>query len=297
MAAFKSGFVSIIGSPNAGKSTIMNAFVGQKVSIVSSKAQTTRNRVLGVLTRKTHQIVFIDTPGIITPKNKLGEYMLKVAYESINEVEVILFIIDASKGIGARDEAIIQRLKKAKAPIIAVINKIDIASMADVDVINARLDTEGIFKERVRLSALMGDGLDRLEQTILGHFEQGPMYFPEDMVTDVPERVICGEFIREKALGLLKQEIPHGIGVYIDKMSQRDDGIFDIWATIYCERDSHKGIIIGKQGSMLKRIGSEARHEMEWMLGTKVNLTLWVKVKSDWRNSLGIMTELGYSEK
>lgn len=291
---YLSGFVSLIGSPNAGKSTLMNAFVGQKVSIVSERAQTTRNRILGVMTRRTYQIVFIDTPGVTMPKNKLGEYMLEVAYESLNEVEAILFMIDAAIGIGEKDEALIEKLRGAKSPVIAVINKTDVAKPKRVEEIEKRLAGEKFIKDTVRVSALTHDGLDALEKKLVSYLEEGPQYFPDDMVTDMPERVICGELLREKALRLLRQEIPHGIGVDIEKMELRTDGIYDVWASIYCERDSHKGIIIGKNGSMLKKIASQARTDMEWLLGIKVNLQVWVKVKEDWRNRTSVMKELGY---
>ena len=291
---YLSGFVPLIGSPNAGKSTLMNAFVGQKVSIVSERAQTTRNSILGVMTRRTYQIVFIDTPGVTMPKNKLGEYMLKVAYESLNEVEAILFMIDAAIGIGEKDEALIEKLRGAKSPVIAVINKTDVAKPKRVEEIEKRLAGEKFIKDTVRVSALTHDGLDALEKKLVSYLEEGPQYFPDDMVTDMPERVICGELLREKALRLLIQEIPHGIGVDIEKMELRTDGLYDVWASIYCERDSHKGIIIGKNGSMLKKIASQARTDMEWLLGIKVNLQVWVKVKEDWRNRTSVMKELGY---
>lgn len=289
-----SGFVSIIGSPNAGKSTLMNALVGQKVSIVSERAQTTRNRIMGVLTKQSYQIVFLDTPGVTKPKNRLGEYMLKVAYESLNEVEAVLFIVDGIRGIAEKDELLIEKLRTAKSPVIAVINKNDAASAADMEAIRNRLAEEKFLYDVISVSAKMGDGLVRLEQLLKALLPEGPRYFPQDMVTDMPERIVCSEFIREKALKLLKQEIPHGIGVGVDKMELREDGMYDIWATIFCERDGHKGIIIGKSGTMLKRIGSDARKDIEWLLGTRVNLQLWVKVKEDWRNSISVMRELGY---
>ena len=289
-----SGFVSIIGSPNAGKSTLMNALVGQKVSIVSERAQTTRNRIMGVLTKQSYQIVFLDTPGVTKPKNRLGEYMLKVAYESLNEVEAVLFIVDGIRGIAEKDELLIEKLRTAKSPVIAVINKNDAASAADMVAIRNRLAEEKFLYDVISVSAKMGDGLVRLEQLLKALLPEGPQYFPQDMVTDMPERIVCSEFIREKALKLLKQEIPHGIGVGVDKMELREDGMYDIWATIFCERDGHKGIIIGKSGTMLKRIGSDARKDIEWLLGTRVNLQLWVKVKEDWRNSISVMRELGY---
>lgn len=289
-----SGFISIIGSPNAGKSTLMNALVGQKVSIVSERAQTTRNRIMGVLTKQSYQIVFLDTPGVTKPKNRLGEYMLKVAYESLNEVEAVLFIVDGIRGIAEKDELLIEKLRTAKSPVIAVINKNDAASAADMEAIRNRLAEEKFLYDVISVSAKMGDGLVRLEQLLKALLPEGPQYFPQDMVTDMPERIVCSEFIREKALKLLKQEIPHGIGVGVDKMELREDGMYDIWATIFCERDGHKGIIIGKSGTTLKRIGSDARKDIEWLLGTRVNLQLWVKVKEDWRNSISVMRELGY---
>lgn len=291
---YLSGFVTIIGSPNVGKSTLMNRFVGQKVSIVSQRAQTTRNRIMGVVSRKGYQMVFLDTPGVTLPKNKLGEYMVKVAYDSLNEVEAILFVVDAVNGIREKDEAIIEKLRTARAPVIAAINKADAATLDNIETARERLEKEGFIKEIIKISAADGRGMDKLEASLKACLVEGPQYFPEDMVTDQPERVICGEIIREKALTLLKEEVPHGIGVGVDKMVLRDDGMYDVWATIYCEREGHKGIIIGRQGSMLKRIGSEARRDMEWLLGTRVNLQLWVKVKNDWRNSASVMKELGY---
>lgn len=291
---YLSGFVTIIGSPNVGKSTLMNRFVGQKVSIVSQRAQTTRNRIMGVVSRKGYQMVFLDTPGVTLPKNKLGEYMVKVAYDSLNEVEAILFMVDAVNGIREKDEAIIEKLRTARAPVIAAINKADAATLDNIETARERLEKEGFIKEIIKISAADGRGMDKLEASLKACLVEGPQYFPEDMVTDQPERVICGEIIREKALTLLKEEVPHGIGVGVDKMALRDDGVYDVWATIYCEREGHKGIIIGRQGSMLKRIGSEARKDMEWLLGTRVNLQLWVKVKNDWRNSTSVMKELGY---
>ncbi len=292
---FYSGFVSIIGSPNVGKSTLLNRIVGQKVSIVSQRAQTTRNRVMGVYTKKDHQVVFLDTPGVTVPKNKLGEYMLKIAYESLNEVEAVLFMTDAHNGLREKDEALLEKLKTAKAPVIAVINKIDGATLDQVETIRERLEKEENIEHIIKISAMDGTNVEKLMDIIKTYLVEGPQYFPDDMVTDQPERVICSELIREKALVLLREEIPHGMGVGIDKMSLRQEGnLYDVWATIYCERDSHKGIIIGKKGSMLKKIGMESRKDMEWLLGTRVNLQLYVKVKNDWRNSIAIMRELGY---
>ena len=249
---------------------------------------------MGVVSRKGYQMVFLDTPGVTLPKNKLGEYMVKVAYDSLNEVEAILFMVDAVNGIREKDEAIIEKLRTVSAPVIAAINKADAATLDNIETARERLEKEGFIKEIIKISAADGRGMDKLEAALKACLVEGPQYFPEDMVTDQPERVICGEIIREKALTLLKEEVPHGIGVGVDKMALRDDGVYDVWATIYCEREGHKGIIIGRQGSMLKRIGSEARKDMEWLLGTRVNLRLWVKVKNDWRNSTSVMKELGY---
>lgn len=294
--SYHSGFIAIIGSPNAGKSTLLNKLVGQKVSIVSPKAQTTRNRIMGVLSKPGYQIVFLDTPGITTPKNRLGEYMVKIAWESMNEVEAVLLIIDASIGIRERDEVLLLKLKNAKSPVIAVINKIDLETETCIAIIKERLMQERFLADIFEISALNGQGLEALESKLINYLPEGPQYFPEDMVTDQPERLVCAEIIREKALLLLREEIPHGIGVDIDKMSIRSEGdITDIWATIYCERESHKGIIIGKGGAMLKKIGTDARADIEWILGTRTNLQLWVKVRENWRNSPKAMQELGYN--
>ena len=296
-SSYRSGFVSIIGSPNAGKSTLMNRIVGQKVSIVSPKAQTTRNRIMGVATRPDYQIVFLDTPGVAAPKNRLGEYMLKVAYESLNEVECALFMADAANGIRERDEAIIAKLRDAKAPIIAAINKCDIASADAISAARQRLEKENCFRQIIEISAESGNGVDALEAAIAAYLVPGPMYFPEDMVTDMPERIVCAEIIREKALNLLKDEVPHGIGVGIDKMALRPSGeLYDMWATIYCEREGHKGIIIGKNGAMLRKIGEMARTDIEAFMGTKVFLQTWVKVKENWRDSMAQLRNFGYSE-
>ena len=294
---FKSGFVSIVGSPNAGKSTLMNTMVGQKVAIVTNRPQTTRNRIMGVMTRPDYQIVFIDTPGIHTPRNRLGEYMVKVAYDALNEVEAALFIADATIGIKERDEGILRQLQKAKSPVIALVNKIDVATKARVEETVLRLQQESFLRAVLPISAQNGDGLAQLEELLQSLLIPGPKYFPDDMVTDQPERVVCAEMIREQALLLLKEEVPHGIGVDIDKMTVREDGVTDVWATIYCERESHKGIVIGKRGAMLKEIGTRARGEMEWMLGTRVNLQLWVKIREDWRNSVGALHMLGYDDR
>ncbi len=295
MSGFRSGFVSIIGSPNTGKSTLLNKLVGQKISIVTDRAQTTRNKITGVLSRPDYQIVFLDTPGVTNPKNKLGEYMQKVACDAMNEVEAILFVADATQGVRERDAALLNRLEHAKAPVVAFINKTDVASLGQANEAQETLEERAFIKEILRGSAKTGSGMDELENALCGLLVPGPQYFPEDMVTDQPERVICGELIREKALLLLREEVPHGIGVGVDKMERREErDLMDVYATIYCERESHKGIVIGKGGSMLKRIGQESRKDIEWLLGCSVNLQLWVKVKEDWRNRLGMLHELGY---
>lgn len=293
---YRSGFITIIGSPNVGKSTLMNYMVGQKISIVSDRAQTTRNKIMGVVSRKDHQIIFIDTPGVTAPKNRLGEYMLKVAYDALNEVEAVLLMFDASKGIREKDELLLSQIKNRirNTPVIAAINKTDIVSLGDIDEITERLSKEEWISEIIPISAETGRNVDRLERILEGYLTEGPQYFPDDMVTDQPMWSICSEMIRENALKLLRDEIPHGIGVGIDKIKLREDGIHDVFATIYCERETHKGIIIGKGGSMLKRIGSEARHDIEWLFGTKVNLQLWIKVRPDWRNSASALKEFGF---
>lgn len=295
MSGYRSGFVSIVGCPNAGKSTLLNRFVGQKIAIVSDRAQTTRNKVTGVLTREGYQIVFLDTPGMTRPQNRLGEYMQKVATDALSEVEAVLFVADALQGVRERDEAIMERLSRVKAPVFALVNKCDAASATAVKQARGVLEGRGCFSEVLTASARTGEGLELLERRLSDCLPEGPQYFPEDMVTDQPERVICGEMVREKALELLREEVPHGIGVAVERMELREGGeLMDVWATIYCERESHKGIIIGKGGSMLRRIGAASRHDMEWLLGCRVNLQLWVKIKEDWRNRPAVLHELGY---
>lgn len=293
-----SGFVTIIGSPNVGKSTLMNLMVGQKISIVSERAQTTRNRIAGVVSREGYQIIFIDTPGITGAKNRLGEFMLKVAYDSINDVEAILLMLDATKGIREMDEALLENLSKkvGKTSVIAAINKSDAVSFGAIEEIRERLEKENWIKRILPISAVTGRNVEKLEGILKSYLVEGPQYYPDDMVTDQPMRIICSEIIREKSLRLLRDEIPHGIGVDIDSIKQRDNGLHDIMATIYCERDSHKGMIIGRGGTMLKKIGSTARSDIETLFGTKVNLQLWVKVRPDWRNSANALRELGYNQ-
>lgn len=296
MSVYKSGFITITGCPNVGKSTLLNKLIGQKIAIVSDRAQTTRNKITGVLTRRDYQIVFMDTPGVTGAKNRLGDYMQKAVEDALSEVEAILFVADPTVGVRERDVALCERLKHARSPIIALINKCDIASKAQTEAAREALNkTELPFLHMLSVSGQTGEGLAEFEEKLLPLLTEGPQYFPEDMVTDQPERVICAELIREKALSMLREEVPHGVGVAIDRMELRPEGeLTDVYATIYCERDSHKGIIIGRGGAMLKKIGAEARRDMEWMLGTRVNLQLFVKVKDDWRNKPSVLHELGY---
>ena len=293
----KSGFVTLIGRPNVGKSTLMNQLIGQKIAITSKKPQTTRNRIQTVFTDERGQIVFLDTPGINRAKNKLGDYMLKVAERTLNEVDLILWLVEPTTFIGGGERYIIEQLGKVKTPVILVINKTD--TVKDEEILKAITTYKDVceFAEIIPVSALKGQNTDDVIDSIFKYLPEGPMFFDEDTVTDQPERQICAELIREKALRLLDQEIPHGIAV-IDSMKERRHGhIIDIDATIVCERDSHKGIIIGKQGSMLKKIGSQARMEMENLLDIKVNLQLWVKVKKDWRDSDMLLKNYGYNKK
>ncbi|MDD3400123.1 MAG: GTPase Era [Eubacteriales bacterium] len=289
---YKSGFFSIVGCPNVGKSTLLNTLVGQKIAIVTDRAQTTRNKITGVVTRADYQMIFLDTPGLTMPRNKLGEYMQKVALDAFNDIEAVVLLIDPLLGVKERDEKILDRLRQCKSPVIVAINKADKATMAQLE--QARFAIGEGF-EIMEISAKTGEGVDKLEKRLADFLVEGPQYFPPDMVTDQPERVICSEMIREKALQLLSEEIPHGVGVGIDKMEMREGGgLMDVYATMYCERDSHKAIIIGRGGSMLKRIGMESRKDIEWLLGVRVNLQLWVKVKEDWRNKQSMLNELGY---
>ena len=295
---YKSGFATLIGRPNVGKSTLMNHLIGQKIAITSNKPQTTRNRIQTVYTSEEGQIVFVDTPGIHKAKNKLGEYMVTVAERTLSEVDVILWLVEPTTFIGAGEQHIAEQLRKTKTPIILVINKIDTVKREEIlKSIDAYKDICD-FAEIVPCSALKGDNTEDLIKVIMKYLPYGPMFYDEDTVTDQPQRQIVAEIIREKALHALDEEIPHGIAVTIEKMRERKgQHIVDIEATIICERDSHKGIIIGKQGSMLKKIGSNARFEIEKMLEERVNLKIWVKVKKDWRDSDTLMKNFGYNKK
>ena len=297
-ANFKSGFVTIIGRPNVGKSTLMNRLIGQKIAITSNKPQTTRNRIQTVYTDMDKgQIIFLDTPGIHKAKNKLGEYMVNVAEKTLNEVDVILWLVEPSSYIGAGDQHIIEQLKKVTTPVILIINKVD---TVDKEKVIEYIDTYRKvydFAEIIPVSALRAQNLPSVIDMIFKYLPYGPQFYDEDTITDQPERAIVAEIIREKSLHALDDEIPHGIAVYIDQMKQRKgQAFFDIDATIVCERDSHKGIIIGKGGAMLKKIGSNARYEIERMLDAKVNLKLWVKVKKDWRDSDYLIKNFGYNK-
>lgn len=298
MKSFKSGFVTLIGRPNVGKSTLMNQLIGQKIAITSSKPQTTRNRIQTVYTCERGQIIFLDTPGIHKAKNKLGEYMVSVAERTLKGVDVILWLVEPSTFIGAGERHIAEQLGRADTPVILVINKIDTVEKAEIlTFIDAYKDILD-FAEIVPVSALKGENTDDLINAIFSYLEEGPRYYDEDTVTDQPERQITAELIREKALRSLNDEIPHGIAVAIDRMKERPGGrLMDIDATIICERNSHKGIIIGKQGSMLKKIGSEARRDIETLLDCRVNLKLWVKVKKDWRDSDFLIRNFGYRDE
>lgn len=294
----KSGFVTLIGRPNVGKSTLMNHLIGQKIAITSNKPQTTRNRIQTVYTDERGQIVFLDTPGIHKAKNKLGEYMVNVAERTLNEVDVILWLVEPSTFIGAGERHIVEQLKRTKTPVILIINKVDTVDKKEIIKYMDTYRKVYDFAEIIPVSALRAQNLDTVLDQIFKYLPYGPMFYDEDTVTDQPQRQIVAEMIREKALRCLDEEIPHGIAVAIDQMKERKGGgMFDIDATIICERDSHKGIIIGKGGSMLKRIGSEARCDIENMLEAKVNLQLWVKVKKDWRDSDFLMKNFGYDKK
>lgn len=295
---FHSGFVSLIGRPNVGKSTLMNLIVGEKIAIMSSKPQTTRNQIQSILTTDDYQIVFIDTPGIHKPKSKLGNYMVKSAETTFSNVDVILYLIEPYEKIKDSDMAIIEKLRGTKTPVFLIINKIDTVEKPELLKVIDAYSKVYDFAEIIPISALKGSNKDTLLDMIAKYLPEGPKYFPDDMITDQPERQLVAELIREKGLRLLQDEIPHGLAIEITSMKQREKSdIVDIDATIYCERESHKGIIIGKQGTMLKKIGSNARHDIERLLGNPVNLQLWVKVKKDWRDSDFLLKNFGYDSK
>jgi GTP-binding protein Era len=292
--SYKSGFVSVIGRPNVGKSTLVNSLIGQKVAIMSDKPQTTRNRILCVLTTEDAQIIFIDTPGIHKPKHKLGEYMVDTATKTLREVDVILFVVDATASLGAGEQFIMNNLSSVKTPVILVVNKIDQVDKRNLLPMMQKYTESFNFTAVVPISALEQTNLKDLVGEVKKYLEPGPQYYPEDMVTDQPERLIIAELIREKALHLTREEIPHAIAVEIEEIKTRNNDDLYIRAVIYVERDSQKGIVIGAKGQLLKEIGQQARLDIENLLGSKAYLDLWVKVKKDWRNREGILKNLGF---
>lgn len=292
---FRSGFVTIVGRPNVGKSTLMNALVGEKVAIVSNRPQTTRNRIMGVLTREDWQMVFLDTPGIHTPRTKLGNYMMQSVREAMDGMDGMMVLVDATQ-VGEQDRSIVKEMASRKVPKVLLLNKIDLLQPEKLLALIASFADSG-YDAIIPISAKTSDGLDILTRTLAEKLPEGPKYFPDDMMTDQPERQIVAEMIREKALLHLRDEVPHGIGVEIMGMNKESDDFMEIHATIYCERDAHKGIIIGKRGAMLQQIGSEARQDIENLLNMHVNLKLWVKVRPDWRNRMDDLRNLGYEGK
>ena len=291
---FRSGFVAILGRPNVGKSSIMNRIVGEKVAIVSNHPQTTRNKLLGVATGPDWQLVFVDTPGLHKPRTKLGEYMMKSASDAREGVDAVLAVVDGQR-IGGGDKAVLSDIQSMNCPRFLAVNKIDIVPPEKLMPQLAELN-EFHFDQIFSVSARTGENIDLLTQKLIGAMPEGPKYFPDDMITDQPERVMCAEIIREKALNNLRDEIPHGVGVEMLQIKKLSDNLTEIHANVYCEKESHKSIIIGKQGAMLGRIGSQARVDIERLLGTKVMLKLWVKVRLDWRNRAGDLRTLGYED-
>ncbi|APH04344.1 GTPase Era [Bacillus weihaiensis] len=294
---YKSGFVSIIGRPNVGKSTFLNRVIGQKIAIMSDKPQTTRNKIQGVYTTNVSQTVFIDTPGIHKPKHKLGDFMMKVAQNTLKEVDLILFMINAEEGFGRGDEFIIERLKQTKTPVFLIINKLDTVHPDELLPLIQQYKDMYPFQEIIPISALQGNNVETLLQQIENVLPEGPQYYPEDQVTDHPERFIITELIREKVLHLTREEIPHSVAVVMDTLERRENNkSIYVGATIIVERDSQKGIVIGKQGSMLKEVGKRARIDIEALLGSRVFLELWVKVQKDWRNKASQLRDYGFRE-
>lgn len=292
---YKSGFVTVVGRPNVSKSTLLNQVIGEKISIISNKPQTTRNKILLVYTEEEAQMVFIDTPGIQMPKNKLGEYMLKISKSTLEEVDIVTFMVDDSMEIGSMDSMILEDLKQISTPIVLLINKIDNLDHEDVLKLIDKYNKMDLFKEIIPISAMNGTNVDKYIEVLKKMIPVGPQYFPDDMITDQPERFVISEIIREKALINLEEEIPHGIYVSVEEVKQRKDkDIIDVVANIYCEKESHKGIVIGKGGAKLKQIGQTARIDIESLLGSKINLQLWVKVEKNWREKENKVKFFGY---
>ncbi|HCY9209119.1 TPA: GTPase Era [Staphylococcus aureus] len=296
MTEHKSGFVSIIGRPNVGKSTFVNRVIGHKIAIMSDKAQTTRNKIQGVMTRDDAQIIFIDTPGIHKPKHKLGDYMMKVAKNTLSEIDAIMFMVNANEEIGRGDEYIIEMLKNVKTPVFLVLNKIDLVHLDELMPKIEEYQSYMDFTEIVPISALEGLNVDHFIDVLKTYLPEGPKYYPDDQISDHPEQFVVGEIIREKILHLTSEEIPHAIGVNVDRMVKESEDRVHIEATIYVERDSQKGIVIGKGGKKLKEVGKRARRDIEMLLGSKVYLELWVKVQRDWRNKINFIRQIGYVE-
>lgn len=292
---YKSGFVTVIGRPNVGKSTLLNQIIGEKISIISDKPQTTRNKIQLVYTEENVQIVFLDTPGIQTPKNVLGEYMLKVSKSTLNEVDVITFMVDNSMAIGKQDKGIIEQLMEAETPIILLINKIDQLTKEEIDYLINKYKAMNMFEYIIPISAIQNKNIDLYINALKKMLPEGPQYYPDDMITDQPERMIISEIVREKALNNLEEEIPHGIYVEVQEIKSRENkNLLDVYVNLYCEKESHKGMIIGRNGRMLKKIGTEARNDIEKLMDTKVNLKIWVKVEKNWRDKVDKVKYFGY---
>ena len=297
MESTKSAMITICGRPNVGKSTLTNALVGEKIAIVSNKPQTTRNRITGIVSRGSTQFVLLDTPGFHKPRTKLGDYMVGVVRESVADVDGVLLLVEPVAAVGPQEEALLERLRESGAPVILVINKIDTVERSRLLEVIAAYAPLYDFEAVIPVSARTGEGLDELLDEMEKFAAEGPHFFPDDMITDQPERQICAELLREKLLTCLDKEIPHGTAVELTRFTEREDGVVELEATIYCEKDSHKGIIIGKKGAMLKKIGELARADMEDFLGAKVYLQTWVKVKENWRDSVGLLRNFGFTNE
>ncbi len=293
----KSGMITLCGRPNVGKSTLTNALVGEKIAIVSNKPQTTRNRILAVLNQDECQFVFMDTPGLHKPRSRLGDYMVNVARKSVSDVDAVLLLVEPIPHAGEPERELIDRIKELEVPAILVINKIDTVPKETLLSVMQEYSALHEFRAIMPISAKRGEGVGELLGMLKAFLPEGPALFPEDMVTDQPERQVCAEIVREKLLLLLDKEIPHGTAVEVTKFSERDSGIIDLHVTIYCEKNSHKGIIIGKQGEMLKKISTYARQDIERFMGTKVYLETWVKVKENWRDNAGLIRNFGYQDE